>query len=188
MKAIPAPMTCLMLAIFTSMVGIATTYPPGARFMTFVVGIPAIGLCLLQLALDLYHRRTPQTVEIRSDVERAQEEASRLAGRQIHFEMPSENALFTETELAPKERVRREAVAWGYFLAFIVCILLLGFRISVPIFLIAFLRFQAGASWRSAMLYGAGGAALMYLLFEKLLKVTLHSGFITDIIVDRLGS
>ena len=37
-----SPMTFVMLAIFVVMVGIATTYPEGARFMPFVVGIPAI--------------------------------------------------------------------------------------------------------------------------------------------------
>jgi drug/metabolite transporter (DMT)-like permease len=187
MKALPAPMTCVMLVIFTAMVGIAATYPPGARFMTFVVGIPAIALCLLQLALDLY-RRTPQPADGRSEAERRQEEVSRFAGHQIQFEMPSENVLFTDSELDPKQRLRREGMVWGYFLALIVCILLFGFRLTVPVFLIAFLRFQAGATWRSALLYGAGGTIVMYLLFEKLLKVTLHSGFVTDLVIDRLGS
>ena len=63
MKSIPAPMTLLMLAIFTTMVGVASTYPPGARFMPFTIGIPAIALCLLQLALDLYRRRHPAAGE-----------------------------------------------------------------------------------------------------------------------------
>ena len=35
------------------MVGVASTYPPGARFMPFTIGIPAIALCLLQLALEV---------------------------------------------------------------------------------------------------------------------------------------
>jgi len=187
MKVIPAPMTLVMLAIFTTMVGVAATYPPGARFMTFVVGIPAIGLCLLQLAIDLYRRRTPAVADARSDLQKAEEEASLLAGRPLHFEMPSDSALFTETALDPKERIRRELIAWGYFLALIASVLLFGFRITVPIFLIAFLRFQAGVSWRSALIYGGAGAVAMYLLFEKLLKVSLHAGFITEFILDRLG-
>jgi hypothetical protein len=181
-------MTLVMLAIFTAMVAIAATYPAEARFMPFVVGIPAIGLCLVQLALDLFWRRAPQAVEARSELEKAQAEASRAAGRAIQFEMPSENALFTEGDLDPRERVRRELVAWGYFLGLIASVLLFGFRISVPVFLIAFLRLQAGTSWRSAVLYGGGGALLMHVLFERLLKVTLHSGFLTDFILDRLGS
>ncbi len=45
--------TLTMLAIFSGMVAMASTYPAGARFMPYVIGIPSIGLCLLQLALDL---------------------------------------------------------------------------------------------------------------------------------------
>lgn len=45
-------MTGMMLAIFVAMVGIALQYPPDARFMPLVVGIPAIALCLLQLGLE----------------------------------------------------------------------------------------------------------------------------------------
>jgi hypothetical protein len=180
-------MTLLMLAIFTGMVGIATTYPPGARFMTFVIGIPAIALCLLQLGLDLYRGRRPATVDTRTDLEKAQDRVSRVAGRQVRFEMPSDNALFTETDLDAKVRLRRELVAWGYFLGLVAGVLLFGFRFTVPIFLVSFLRFQAGASWRSALLYGGIGALVMYVLFEKVLRVTLHSGFLTDLILDRLG-
>ena len=74
--------------------------------------------------------------------------------------------------------MRREIIVWGYFLGLIAGILLLGFRIAVPVFLVAFLRFQAGASWRSALLYGGLGALAMYLLFEKVLRVSLHAGFL----------
>lgn len=188
MKSIPAPMTLLMLAIFTVMVGVASTYPPAARFMPFIVGIPAIALCLLQLALDLYRRRVPEAEDARDPLKRAEEQVARIAGRRVQFEMPSENALFTESAHDDRERVRREIVVWGYFLGLIACILLLGFRIAVPIFLIAFLRFQAEASWRSALIYGGAGALAMYLLFEKVLKVSLHTGFLTDFFVARLGS
>jgi hypothetical protein len=185
MKAIPAPMTLVMLAIFAVMVGISATYPPGARFMTFVVGIPAIGLCLLQLAIDFHRARAPEAA--RSELQKAEEEASRLAGRPLQFEMPSDSALFAEVELEPKERIRRELIAWGYFLALIASVLLFGFRVTVPVFLIAFLRFQAGVSWRAALIYGGAGAVAMHLLFERLLKVSLHTGFVTEFIVDRLG-
>ncbi len=160
-------MTLLMLAIFTVMVGVASTYPPAARFMPFIVGIPAIALCLLQLALDLYRRRVPEPEDSRDPLKQAEEQVARFAGRRVHFDMPSENALFTETTLDARETVRREIVVWGYFLGLIACILLFGFRIAVPIFLIAFLRFQAEASWRNALLYGGAGALAMYLLFEK---------------------
>jgi hypothetical protein len=52
--------TVAMLAIFSTMVAVASTYPAGARFMPYVIGIPSIGLCLLQLAADIRRsRRAP---------------------------------------------------------------------------------------------------------------------------------
>ena len=183
MKSIPAPMTLAMLAIFVAMVGVASTYPAEARFMPFIVGIPAIGLCLLQLALDFYRQRHPEPQGAGDPLRAAEDQVSRIAGRRVQFDMPSENALFTESSYDDRERVHREVVVWGYFLALIVCILLFGFRITVPVFLIAFLRFRAGASWRNALIYGGAGALAMYVLFEKVLKVSLHAGFLTDVFV-----
>jgi hypothetical protein len=188
MMNIPAPMTILMLVIFTVMVGIASTYPPGARFMTFVVGIPAIALCLLQLALDLYRRRATEAGGTQSALHDPQDHVARIAGRRVQFELPSENVLFTDSTRDPRETVRREIIVWGYFLGLVTAILLFGFRVTVPIFLVAFLRFHAGANWRNALIMGGAGALLMYVLFEKVLRVTLHAGFLTDLIADLLRS
>lgn len=187
MKNIPAPMTLLMLAIFVVMVGVASTYPPGARFMTFVVGIPAIGLCLLQLALDLYRSRAAAAEDTRSALQQAEDQVARIAGRRVQFDVPSENAMFTDTERDPRETVRREIIVWGYFLALIASVLLFGFRITVPIFMVTFLRYQAGTNWRNALLLGGIGAIVMHVLFERVLRITLHSGFLTDLLMDWLG-
>ena len=85
--------------------------------------------------------------------------------------------MFTDTSRDRRaRRVRREIIVWGYFLALIAGILLFGFRITVPVFLIAFLRFQAEASWRNALIYGGAGAIVMFVLFEKVLRVALHTG------------
>lgn len=187
MTSIPAPMTILMLVVFTVMVGIAATYPPGARFMTFVVGIPAIGLCLLQLALDLYRHRTAEAEDTRSAMQQAEDQVARIAGRRVQFNLPSDNVIFSDNSHDSRETFRREIVVWGYFLALIVSILLLGFRITVPVFLVTFLRYQAGANWRNSLLLGGLGALTMYVLFEKVLRITLHSGFLTDMVTDLLG-
>src|SRR5262245_26703968 len=48
----------MMLAIFVFFVGQALTFREGARAMPLLVGIPAILLCLLQIALDLRRGRS----------------------------------------------------------------------------------------------------------------------------------
>jgi tripartite tricarboxylate transporter TctB family protein len=179
-------MTIVMLAIFMVMVGIASGYPAGARFMTFVVGIPAIALCLLQLGLDVYRHRTIHAADARTDFGHAEQQAAAL-GLRVHSGHALESSTFSDTALDPGDRVRRELVVWGYFLALIAAILLLGFRVAIPLFLVAFLRFQAKATWRKALVLGIGAAVVLLLLFEKGLGVSLHTGFSTEYLLTPRG-
>jgi hypothetical protein len=52
----------VMLALFAGMTGIALSYPPDARLLPLVIGIPGTLLCASQLVLDLRrHRRQRAT-------------------------------------------------------------------------------------------------------------------------------
>jgi hypothetical protein len=180
-------MTLLMLVIFTGMVIIASRYPAGARFMPFVLGFPAIALCLLQLFLDARERRRNNAapVEQASDVQIAEEQVSRAVGHQVHFDVG--DILLPEQGLPPGEQLRREVIVWAYFLAFILGIILFGFHLSVPIFLVLFLRYRAEASWRLTLGLTAGVCIFLFAVFEYVLRITLHTGFITDRIMDAIG-
>jgi hypothetical protein len=191
MKLSGLAMSIVFLAIFVTMVGISSTYPAGARFMTFVVGIPAILLCLLQLALDIREmRRAPEVGDDRSDIEKAEAQLSQLVGRQLHFDV-SHQLLSggSEEKLDPAIMVRREVIVWGYILALIFGIILFGFHLTVPLFLIAFLRLHAHAraSWQLTLGLTAIASAVMFIMFERVLKMTLHTGFITDFLLERFG-
>ena len=152
-------MTLVMLAIFAVLVGVAATYPAGARFMPFVVGIPALGLCLLQLVLDARERRVQRTAVVVA----AEPDA-----------------------VSPRETVRREAVMWGYFLAFVAGVLLFGFWISIPIFLLAFLRQQAKASWATALVMSIGATLILYAALVMAFRLEVHKGFVTEYLQERL--
>jgi hypothetical protein len=182
-------MTVVMLALFVALVGLASGYPPGARFMPFVVGIPAIVLCLLQLALDARQRRRGETEvsDTRSAKEKAEEKVSRMAGRRVDFQISHEFMPGVGPEIPPQERVRREMVLWGYFLGFIAGIIVFGFWVAIPVFLVAFLRFQAKASWLFSLGLGMGASLLMSFVFERLFRVVLHTGFITDYVLGLFG-
>ena len=81
--------------------------------------------------------------------------------------------------------VRRELVLWGYFLGFIGAILLFGFWVAIPVFLVAFLRFQAKSSWRTSLVLGLGASLAFFFIFEKGLRVSVHPGFVTGYMFDR---
>jgi len=53
----------LMLAIFASMVGMSMQYPPNARMVPLLIGVPGMILCLIQLASELLasYRAIPDT-------------------------------------------------------------------------------------------------------------------------------
>ncbi|HTN98720.1 MAG TPA: tripartite tricarboxylate transporter TctB family protein [Nordella sp.] len=163
-------LTLVMLAIFTTMVAIAAQYPEGAALMPYVVGIPGIGLCLLQLALD-YRRATGMS----SQRFRLAPKAGKPEG------LPLE-----EPELGP-QTAKREALIWFYFIAFIAGILLFGFYVAVPVLLITFLRREADTSVRFAFLLGGGGAIMMFLIFGMLLHLRLYPGYISPAILRVLG-
>ncbi|HEX2725061.1 MAG TPA: hypothetical protein VHN20_04495 [Beijerinckiaceae bacterium] len=179
-------MTFIMLAIFVTMVWIASGYPANARFMPFVVGIPAIGLCLLQLVLDARSRRPVAAADTRGTFEKAEQTVSEMVGRQVNFEVAREPmpVVEIEPELSPRETVRRELTLWGWFVGFIAGILLFGFWVTIPIFLIFFLRLQARSSWGLALGLGLGVTVLLFLAFSIAFRIEVHPGFITGYVQD----
>jgi hypothetical protein len=165
-------LTWVMLAIFSTMVGIATQWQEGARFMPFVVGIPGIALCALQLALDAMRAYDGQLLRIFQTAPKA--------GK------PAETVAAEEPEFGP-HTVKRELRMWSYVVGFVAGIVAVGFYVSVPLMLITFLRREAESTWRSALLLGVGATAVLYLVFGIVLQIRLHAGFLTPLILRGLG-
>ncbi len=151
-------MSVLMLAIFAAMVAVATQYPPQARFMPLVIGIPGLVLCIYQLIVELRARSEPPEVVADGAVARSR---------------------------AAEER-RREVTLWVYFVALITSLILFGFWVTIPVFLTIYLRHAAGESWRFALGLGLAGSGILFLVFHKGLGVVLHGGFITAHLIERL--
>ena len=173
-------MTVVMLAIFIAMVGIASQYPPDARFMPFVAGIPAIALCLLQLYLDL--RRSAA----RGKSETAWEKLSRVTDGRIDFDIARERLATVRSTPHSSATVRRELALWGYFLGLVGGVLLFGFMATIPLFVVVFLRQWAKTSWAFALGLAAAASTVLYLIFIQALKVSPHPGFVTGFILERL--
>ncbi len=182
-------MTVVMLAIFVVLVGIASGYPAGARFMPFVIGIPAIILGVAQLALDARERwrREHEVADTRSEIEKAEETVSRMVGHHVDFKISHEFMAGVGDEIPAEEMARRERLIWGYFLSFILGVILFGFWVAIPTFLVVFLRFQAKSSWPMSLGLSIGASLAMYFFFERLFRVVLHTGFVTDYLLSLLG-
>lgn len=180
-------MNLVMLAIFAGMVGIAAQYPPQARFMPFVIGIPGIVMCLIQLALEIrgaWRNAKDDEDDNRSEMAKAEAEVARITGRKMDFH-EAEGASVVVVEESREGRARREIIAWASFLGLIGGILFFGFWITVPLFILSFLRFFAGRSWRFTLLLTAISSVIFYCAFVLGLKVVLHEGFIIEAIKER---
>ena len=173
-------MSAVMLAIFAVMVGIATQYPPQARFMPLVIGIPGIVLCLFQLFLEFRARRRPlsESTASRSDFEQAREEVATIVGRKLDF--PAAHGA-----LPKSGQTRREIILWATFIGLVAGLILFGFWLTIPVFLALFLRCYAKESWLFSLVLSAAATALLFLIFAKGLGVTLHGGFMTGYLLDR---
>lgn len=189
MKVSSIFMGCLLLAIFVAMVAIAATYPAGARFQPFVIGIPAIALCILQIALDIAQRKRSGSGsgEGGNEFARAEAEIAKATGRKVEFEvahqdMPKEETLPEEGELG------REIVVWLFFLGFIAAVVGLGFWMAIPSFLFLFLAGFARVGILKAFVMAAIGTAAFYSLFEIALKVKVFEGFYGPWLWDQVRS
>lgn len=184
-------MNLVMLAIFAVMVGIATQYPPQARFMPMVVGIPGIVLCLFQLFLEIRGLRQIKAngnVDIRSEFEIAQEEVSKRVGHKMDFDVSHEKLQIVESELPKAGETRREILLWACFISLVGGLILFGFWVTIPIFLVTFLHYYAKKGWLFSLGLGAGATAIFYVVFRKGLGIVLHSGFVTEYLLDRLSA
>jgi hypothetical protein len=173
----------VMFAIFVVMVGVALTYPPQARFMPLVVGLPGIALTLFELTREVRRALHPEmAVESESGSSSLPGDISRLIGQ--------ESAPLSQPDapkLSPAEETRRERILLTYFTGLILGILFFGFLVAVPVFIATFLREREKASWRFAILSAVATDVLLYAIFLRGLGVDLHNGFITEWLMDLIA-
>lgn len=169
----------VMLVTFVAMVAIAATYSDKARFMPLVIGIPGIGLCLLQLAMDIRAFRKARLAEaipgLSSDRNRG-DARSADGPSAVDFQLTTGTPSLTS-----------EVRTWAYFFAYIGGVLLFGFHIAVPILVTVYLYVEAKLSALAAAAAGALFTLAVYLMFESLLEFTLHHGFWTDRLLNAFG-
>ena len=171
LKSFSSTLTVVMLLIFATMVVIASGYRPGARFMPYIVGLPAIGFCLIQLFLDWRKNRIEPL--------RAGQPKS-----QAHQTM---QAVVEEAEVDETPLVRRELLIWGYFLGFIALLLTLGFYVATPLLILFFLRFEGERSWLTAIVAALAATGLLYVAFAIVLRLSLFAGHYGPALLRSVG-
>jgi hypothetical protein len=112
---------------------------------------------------------------------------SQMTGRSMTFEAAQMAPEVTVSENPTGIAQSREFIIWGYVLALVAGILFFGYAVSIPVFILTFLRIEAKCSWLKAALYAGVGSSALLFVFTYLLRFQLHKGFLTERLLDFLG-
>lgn len=171
--------TLIMLSAFATMVAIALGYPPAARFLPLVIGVPGIVLTLCQLFVDIRDlRRAPTARRRRLKFSGVAEAAGTSRppgdpGIRVDGEPPVSDD--GNIDSVP----RREMVLFAYFFALVAGVILFGFWLAIPAFIFFYLRAHERESLRFALCLTLAGSGVLYVIFDLMLSIVLHEGFIT---------
>jgi len=151
-----AILTLLILAVFFSAVYTAGQWQYQARLFPWSIGIPALLLCVVQLGLDLF--RIGDSAD-----------GDDLRGL---MDLPVDRGVPVSVV------VRRAANTFGWIGGFFFVIWIVGFIITVPLFVFFYLTIQAREKLSVSLIYT--GAILIFLLglFHYILHIPWPAGLI----------
>ncbi|MEM5450065.1 tripartite tricarboxylate transporter permease [Paraburkholderia guartelaensis] len=89
------------------------------------------------------------------------------AGGGIHMDVSSDHG----EKLSNKVTLIRAARFFGWFVAFLVCMSLIGMIPTVPIMIVAFMRVEGGEPWKLSLILAACVTALIYGVFDRIIHI-----------------
>lgn len=121
-------------------------------FFPLAVAIPLLGLTLLHCYLELF-------------------------GAPERNKGPAVEAEFSN-EVPPEVARRRVITMFSWMAAFILAVYLVGFPLTVPLFVFLFLKFQSEVSWTKSIALTGITWMLFYGLFQWLVRIQFEAGAI----------
>ncbi len=155
LKANPGALfTVFILILMVGLVMTAKQWQFQARLFPWSIGIPTMLLCFLQLGLDLFRNRN---------------EDEDLAGV---MDLP------VDRSVPVRVVIQRAVNIFSWIFGLYASIWIIGFILSVPLFLLLYLRLQAGESWKVAVTYMVVMMVFMVGVFEMVLHIPWPPGLI----------
>jgi Tripartite tricarboxylate transporter TctB family len=90
---------------------------------------------------------------------------------------PAVEAEFSD-DVAPEIARRRVITIFSWIAAFILFVYLIGFPLTVPLFIFCYLTFQSDAAWLSSIALTAIAWGFFYTLFQRLVHIQFEAGLI----------
>jgi hypothetical protein len=140
----------LLIAVAGAAITMALEWPFQAALFPLAVSIPLLILASIQLL---------QTFFAKAEID---------DGAAVDLEFSS--------EVAPELQRRRVIAAFSWIVGFILAVFLIGFPLTVPLFVCAYLRFETGAGRLPTCVATAITWILFYALFQKLVHLQFEQG------------
>ena len=122
-----------------------------ARLFPWTIGIPALGLCLIQLFMDLWKAVRPGSEAVDDD--------------------QGIMDLKVDKDVAPALVMRRAANIFAWISGLFASIWLVGFLVSIPLFILFYMRFQSRETLLSSLAWTAVTVGFIIGLFHYILRV-----------------
>jgi TctA family transporter len=151
----PAAMLCLFLV----MLSMSIPWPFEAKVIPTIVGVTAVIAVSLSLANDIFRK---QHVEGAT----GPDEKKGAATQKIHMDIASKTA-----HLPGHVILLRGFMFFGWMVAFLCSMAVIGLIPTVPIFVIAYMRLEGPEKWRHAAIMAVVMVTLIYVVFDQLLTI-----------------
>ena len=173
----------VLLGVVSWMVWEAGKWDLRARLFPVAVGVPAIGLALLQVAFLL----KPAISRARAAApDRSTPEAAGGTGvvvaEAIERAFGPGSASDAEAAVAPEVARTRTLHMVGWVLAISVGIVVLGFELGAAVLTFLFLRFASHERLRTSLLIALATYLSFYVLFDRALFIPFPPGTLADIL------
>jgi TctA family transporter len=131
----------------------------GAKIVPMTVGGVTLVVLLASLINQIARKKPAKVRGIADELVEGVEE-------QLHMDIAVDHG-----DLSQHQVLRRAAVFAGWSIGFLVAIGVIGFVLSIPLFVIGFMRLENKESWPLSLTMGIGLALAVYGLFDQVLNV-----------------
>src|SRR5215468_2779261 len=151
-----------MLGLFLVMLWTSMPWPFEARVIPTIVGITAVIAVSLSLANDIFRK---QHVEVAAGPDGAKTDENKpVVSQKIHMDIASKTA-----HLPGPIILLRGFMFFGWMVAFLCSMAVIGLIPTVPIFVIAYMRLEGPEKWGHAAIMAVVMVTLIYVVFDQLL-------------------
>src|SRR5262245_61008923 len=156
----PAALLCLFLV----MLAMSIHWPFEARIIPTIVGTGADIACSVSLANDIFSTKGRDDEKAGVGDDGLPRPTS--GSQKIHMDIASKTG-----HLPGWTILGRGLVFFGWMVAFLASMAVIGLIPTVPIFVIAYMRLEGPEKWRHAVLMAVVMVTLIYVVFDQLLSV-----------------